>query len=190
MPEYVAGALLAVAIYSLILTVVLLYKDNSGYFMVKALDVIISGPVAWLLILIMGVIVRPIYAAMRKNHICAKEKKQKPYKKKGQRYISRVVGKVVKNYSKKKYHNDYFDFTNSSYYDCDFKGYEGLLVKKARNEWLNKRFVNLMWNQKDETVEELKKYFLEENSIVSNNPVYTLREGQFSKAEKLKGESL
>ena len=39
-------------------------------------------------------------------------------------------------------------------------GWDRLLTKKARFEHLNDKFSNLMYsNQKDETIEELKKYF-------------------------------
>jgi hypothetical protein len=150
------GIIIGILIYSLILTVVMLYKDNSGYFMVEMIDIIVAGPVAWVLSLIGYVIIKPLCKIYKKN----KGDKKKEYKNKDSKYISRVVKKIVRNYADKKNHNDYFHFCymRGSDYD-EYTGWYDLLVKRPRYERLNKKFKRLMTYQKEETVSELVKYF-------------------------------
>ena len=70
------GFLIGVFIYSFILTIVLLYKDNSSYYDIETIDLIVSGPITWVLLLIFYII-RSILKLFSK-----KEKPKKPYKKK------------------------------------------------------------------------------------------------------------
>ena len=160
MNHYIIGALIGIFIYSLILTIITIYKDNSGYFSVDTVDVIVAGPCSWLILLFGLIIIRPIYKLVKdKKKEKGTETKEKEYKKKSSKYIQRVVKRIIKNYSTKKYHNDYFKL--DKWFDDswgNYSGYESLLVKKARNEWLNEHFLTLMYMQKEETIEELKKY--------------------------------
>ena len=98
------GFLIGVFIYSFILTIVLLYKDNSSYYDVETIDLIVSGPITWVLMLIFYII-RSILKLIPK-----KEKPKKPYKKKDKKYIAKVVKKIVKIYRTKKNHNDYISY--------------------------------------------------------------------------------
>lgn len=152
MHAFLIGALVAILIYSTILTISVIYKDNSGYFILSDLDVILAGPVCWTLIVLIRVIIRPIFSLFPK-----KEKNRKP---KSEKFIKKNVKKIVENYKSKKYHDDYFDFSvrvGDTY--GDFAGYGDLLVKHPRYEWLNKRFCSLMYEQKAEVLKELLLYF-------------------------------
>ena len=152
MNTYLFGALIAVLIYSIILTISAIYKDNSSYFILSDLDIILAGPACWILIVWIRFFIRPLFSLFP-----SKEKERKP---KSKKYIKKIVKKIVNNYKKKKYHGDYFDFNFcfGDEYD-DFAGYEDLLVKKPQYEWLNKHFCSLMECQKNEVLKELLLYF-------------------------------
>ena len=153
----ILGIIIGVTIYSAILTVLTLYQDNSGYFAVETLDILMAGHVMWTLIGILY-IVKMIYKRLPK-----KRKGQKEYVPKSDKYIKNTVKRIVKNYSKQKYHDDVFDFTMmSGAYNCnDIEGWERLLVKKAMNERINNKFKGLMYYcDKEKTTEEIKKYFI------------------------------
>ena len=45
MNAFLIGALIAILVYSLILTISVIYKDNSGYFILSDLDVVLAGPI-------------------------------------------------------------------------------------------------------------------------------------------------
>lgn len=146
--------IITILIYSLILTIVTLYKDSSGYYIVETLDIIIAGPVCWILCLILFLI-KPIVKPLMKKH------KVKPYSPKSKKYIERVVSKVVKNYRKHSSYDELFDFSfKHGEFNCnDIEGWGRLLVNQPINEQLNRKFERLMYNQKDETLAELTKYF-------------------------------
>ena len=149
------GILIGILIYSLILSIITLYKDNSSYFIVETLDIIIAGPCLWIIMLILAII-RPIY-----RHFY-KEKESTPYESKSDKYIEKIVRKIVKIYKKHQSYDDIFDFTMfSGEYNCnDIEGWKALLIKKARYERLNRKFKSLMWNSdKDRTIAILKPYF-------------------------------
>ena len=61
--------LITILVYSLILTIVTLYKDNSGYYMVETIDIIIAGPVCWVLCLILFLIKPIVKPLMNKREI-------------------------------------------------------------------------------------------------------------------------
>lgn len=146
------GIIIGMLVYSLILTIVLLYEDNSSYFDVETLDIIVAGPFAWLLMLVFAII-RVFY---KKFH---KEKKRE-YKQKDAKYIQKVVKKIVNNYKNSSYSSDYIDFNKSQDFGgSGVEGYYAIVVSHWLNEKLNKRFYSLMNHQKEETVEELMKYF-------------------------------
>lgn len=153
----ILGIIIGITIYSAILTVLTLYQDNSGYFAVETLDILMAGHVMWTLIGILY-IVKMIY-----KRLPNKRKGQKEYAPKSDKYIKNTVKRIVKNYSKQKYHDDIFDFTMmSGAYNCnDVEGWERLLVKKAMNERINNKFKGLMYHcDKEKTTEEIKKYFI------------------------------
>lgn len=145
---------LAILIYSLILTVVTLYKNNSGYYLVDTIDIIVAGPVCWILCLILFLI-KPIVKPLREK------REAKTYSPKSKRYIERIVSKVVKNYRKHRRYEELFDFSfKHGEFNCnDVEGWGRLLVNRPLNERLNNKFENLMYHQKDDTLAELIKYF-------------------------------
>lgn len=154
--EYLIGIIIGIFAYSFILTVLTIYQDNSSYFIVSTLDAIMAGPVCWLVMLICC-ITRKVVNML---HIDVK-KQDKEYKKKSQKYIKRIVKKVVKEFKKRKCSSEYyFDFDSMDGDDYnEYNGYMQLLNRKASNEWLNNKFRLLMCCQKEETKEELMKYF-------------------------------
>ena len=148
--------LITVFIYSLILTIVTLYKDSSGYYMADDIDIITAGPVCWIIALII-LMLKPFF----------KNRKKKQYKPRSSKYIQKTVKKIItiyqKNLKKRGYESDYIDFSmyRGEFNVNDIEGWDALMVKRARYEFINNRFERLMWYQKEETVEELKKYFSE-----------------------------
>jgi hypothetical protein len=152
-------------VYSFILTVATLYKDNSGYYVVGDIDIILAGPFCWALMLVCF-ISRCISKAYFKRHPRKqRQKKEKSYVSKSDKYIQRVVKRIIKNFSKKcgKYDRYYIDFSRRSggEFNCnDIEGWDKLLTLKPSCEGLNKKFSNLMYSSdKDRTIQELKKYF-------------------------------
>lgn len=146
--------IITILIYSLILTIVTLYKDSSGYYIVETLDIIIAGPVCWIVCLILFLI-KPIVKPLMKKH------KVKPYSPKSKKYIERVVSRIVMNYKKHSTYEELFDFSfKNGEFNCnDIEGWGRLLVNRPINEQLNRKFERLMYNQKDDTLAELTKYF-------------------------------
>lgn len=144
------AVIITILIYSLILSVVTLYKDNSSYFIVEPIDVIVAGPVMWFLILFLFML-RPLLHKIQK---------EKLYKEKDSRYISKIVKKIIKQYKKKRYTDDYFDFSfrQGEFNVNDVEGWGKLLRQVPSNEKLNDKFSALMYHQKEETVNELMKY--------------------------------
>ena len=146
--------ILTILIYSLILTIITLYKDSSSYYIVETIDIIIAGPVCWILCLILFLIkpiVKPLVA----------KRKDKPYSPKSKKYIERVVSKIVMNYKKHSTYEELFDFSfKNGEFNCnDIEGWGRLLVNRPINERLNRKFEMLMYHQKDDTLVELIKYF-------------------------------
>lgn len=146
--------IITILIYSFILTIVTLYKDSSGYYTVETLDIIIAGPVCWILCLILSLI-KPIIKPLMKKH------EVKPYSPKSKKYIEHITGQVVKNYRKHSRYDELFDFSfKQGEFNCnDIEGWGRLLVNRPIYEQLNRKFERLMYNQKDDTLVELIKYF-------------------------------
>jgi hypothetical protein len=107
-----------------------------------------------------------------------KNRKKKQYKPRSTKYIQKTVKRIVTVYKKYLDETDYIDFSiyRGDYDFDDACGWDALIVKKARYEFINKRFERLMWNQKKETVEELKKYFSEAKDYdgYHKSPVYVV----------------
>lgn len=146
--------IITILIYSLILTIVTLYKDSSGYYMVETLDIIIAGPVCWILCLILFLIKPIVKPLMNKRKV-------KPYSPKSKKYIERIIHKIIKNYKKHYRYEELFDFSfRQGEFNCnDIEGWGRLLVNRPIHEQLNRKFERLMYNQKDDTLAELTKYF-------------------------------
>ena len=167
------SVLVAIFLYSLILTLVTLYKDSSGYYTVDDIDIFTAGPICWLLVLII-MLLKPFLKNIKK--------KEHKYKPKSTKYIQKTVNKVIsiyrKNLQKRGYEPDYIDFSihSGEFNVNEIEGWDVLMVKRARYEALNKRFSNIMWHQKEKTVEELKKYFSEAKDYDGyyKSPVYRL----------------
>lgn len=165
--------LITILIYSLILTIVTLYKDSSGYYTVDDIDIITAGPVCWVVALIFMVL-KPFF----KNRIGKKEE----YKIKSSKYIQKTVKKIItiyrKNLQKWGYEPDYIDFSihSGKFNVNEIEGWDVLMVKRARYEFINNRFERLMCHQKEETVKELKKYFSEAKDYdgYHESPVYVV----------------
>lgn len=154
--DFIFGFVIAILIYSFALTAVTVYKDSSSYYIVEPIDVVFAGPIAWILPLVLFLL-NPIYKLYKDSS----QNKEKIYRKKDAAYIKKIVKKIVRNYLRKKVHNDYFDFnfmTGSVY--REYAGWESLFIKRPKYERLNKKFKKLMFHQKEETITELKKYFV------------------------------
>lgn len=150
----IKGIIIGILIYSLMLTVINIYKDNSSYFSVEFMDIIISGPIMWIFILLSSLFIK-IYKGLKLD------KKEKKRKNRDSKYIQKVVKKIIKNYSSKEYSNAYVDL-NRSYgnFEGTIEGWKFLETKSAKYERLNKKFGDLMLHQKEETIKELEKYFV------------------------------
>lgn len=159
----IKGILIGMLIYSFILTVVTIYKDNSGYFIVDTIDVIAAGPFAWLLMLIFTIVRAVISAIIPKDK---RQSKKREYVPKNSAYIERITKKIVRIYKKvkvKQWHEvNYFSFEHRSvfYNYNNVEGWNILMVKKPRYEGINRKFESLMYNQKEDVVKELEKYFV------------------------------
>ena len=144
--------IITVLVYSLILTIVTFYKDSSSYYIIGTLDIIVSGPICWIMYLIL-LLIRPLI----KNH------KPKPYSPKSTKYIEKIVSKIIKNYRRHCDYMEYFDFSfRQGEFNCnDIEGWGRLLVNQPLYEQLNRKFERLMYNQNKETLPILEAYFRE-----------------------------
>ena len=143
--------IITVLVYSLILTVVTFYKDSSSYYVIGPIDIIVSGPICWVMCLIL-LPIRPLI----KNH------ESKPYSPKSKEYIEKIVSKIIKNYKRHRDYIEYFNFSSRHQYNYnDIDGWDRLLINRSCYEWLNKKFERLMYNQQEDTLAILKSYFKE-----------------------------
>lgn len=186
----IKGILIGILIYSFILTMVALYRDNSRYshFTIEKTDAIMIGPICWLLVLFC-VIIKILFG--KKIEAYSDKKQRRPYVPKTKKYIQKTVKKIISIYKKSKEKN-YFDFKliGSEFDYYIIKGWKDLLVKKTRNERINNKFSKLMYHQDNDTIEELKNYFdivtIEEMKemdcyeidryIEKNLPIYKIKE--------------
>ena len=155
--SYFSGVIVGILIYSTILTILTVYKDNSSYFIVSTLDVVMAGPVCWVTILLLH-LTGKVYVRIRKK---AGKEKPKQYRPKSQKKIEKIVRKVVQEFKKKNDASElYFDFRCKDGDDYgNYEGYDMLLVKNPVHERLNNQFMRLLWNQTEEVHKELSKYF-------------------------------
>lgn len=151
----IKGIVIGVLIYSTILTIFLIYKDNSGYFMVDTLDVILGGPVCWTVV----IVIRFIGFIFKAFHI---KFKKKEYKLKSEAEIRKIVSKIVSIYKKNRNIErtgyDIFCFTKRQDYEGNgIDGWDRLMVKKPRYEHINEKFERIMWKQEDEALPVLRE---------------------------------
>lgn len=146
------GLFVGILVYSFILTIIIFYKDNSSFFLVDNIDIVVAGPICWLLCLIMFLL-RPVLRKILNN------KKEKTYQKKSTKSIQKVVKRIITIYKNHYEVDEYFDFNNTYDDDLDIRGWKSITVNKAKYEWINKKFNNLMLFQKDETLSIIKEYF-------------------------------
>lgn len=144
-----------VVIYSLILTIVNIYKDESSYHEADELDVFTSGIVMWVFLIFTKIFEKPLSKLYNKY-------KHRPYKVKSQKYIAKIVKKIIKNAKKDEYKRaEYYSLKNySTLYNKEWLGYSDFTVKKSKNERLNKIFIQLCSHQTEEIINELKKYLI------------------------------
>lgn len=79
--------IITILIYSLILTIITLYKDSSSYYIVETIDIIIAGPVCWIVCLILFLI-KPIVKPLMKK------RKVKPYSPKSKNILNELLVKL------------------------------------------------------------------------------------------------
>lgn len=138
-----SAVLITIFVYSAILTVVLIIKDLSSYsFGAEPVDVVVSGPVAWLLTIIL-LAVKPIRKKFSKNKV----KKTKVY---SLRKVEKTTKKIFKTY-----HRIYNEPLWLVPQDCYIGVHETnrpseVKLRKMRYELLEKRYVKMCLNQPDD----------------------------------------
>lgn len=156
----IKGIIIGILIYSFIITIADIYKDSSSYFQMDEIDAVLAGPFMWIILLFCA-IVRKLFG--NKIKVARNNKAKKPYVKKSQKYIQKVVKSIVNNLKKRKRdYISYYDFSTMNGckdYDNDIDGWDSLLVKKPSNEHINAKFSKLMFHQSEDTINELKNYF-------------------------------
>lgn len=151
----IKGIIIGILIYSAILTIFLLYKDNSSYFMIDTLDAILGGPVCWAVV----VGTRLIGFVFEAFHIEFEEKKYKP---KSETEIRKIASKIISIYEKNRnveeYGHDFFCLTKYKDYDnCEIGGWKNLMIEKPRYEHINDKFICIMLYQKDDVIPVLRE---------------------------------
>lgn len=146
--------IITILIYSLILTIVTIYKDNSGYYEIGVADIIVAGPICWIMLLVLFII-KPIIKPLMKNH------KSKSYSPKSEKYIKCVVSKIIKNYKKHRNYTEYFDFSfrQGQFNVNDVEGWGRLIINRSYYGGLTKKYERLMFNQKEDVLPILLAYF-------------------------------
>lgn len=148
-------AICTVVIYSFILTIVNIYKDESSYHEADELDIFTSGIVMWVLLLFIKIFEKPLSNLYDKY-------KNRSYKAKNQKCIAKIVKKIIKNAKKDEDKREEYYSLNCYYSDftVGWGGYSNFVVKKPKNERLNNAFIKLCMYQTKETINELKKYLI------------------------------
>jgi hypothetical protein len=180
------AVLIALFIYSAVLTLASVYKSFSSYFEMDYIDAVVDGPVMWVLLLVVTVVrlCMPKGKAARKRAEKREQRKQ-AYRAKSDRYVQKTVKRIVKHAKKRETRCNYEDFYDLNVSRCGqfvgdgIEGWSALEVSEPVNEWLNKRFEKLMYHDHDRTVEELRKYLVcvnEEYARAHNIPDKYMRE--------------
>lgn len=149
--------IITIFIISLINTVLCIYKDQSSYsYGLEWTDIIMGGICTWILLLFFRLFRKPL------NYFYEKYKSKKKKKIYKEKQIKKICYKIIKNIKRDKYKlEDYYDLNsyNGDYYN-DYQGLNDLVIKKVRYERLNKKFNHCIFNQKEQTIKILEKYFI------------------------------
>lgn len=148
----IKGIIIGMLLYSLLITIVTIYKDFSHDYEVVTLDVIMAGIPMWIFLIFL------IFTPERTYNLIKSRKKRKP---KNSKYISKVVKKIINVYKKNNgyWQNVYFDIERNRSYNREYyDGWFELMIKDKRYKRLNYKFKWLMVFQNKETLEELKKH--------------------------------
>lgn len=150
--------IIVVCVYSLVLTIKDLIKDGSSYsFGIETVDVIIDGPVCWLVMAVCGII-RLIVKTFKLDKKEKKKKKKECSEEKINKTVKRFfkVYKHSKIYKNKMKRNDppmflpdeMSPYSNAvDYYNLD--SLDNLCIKNVLYEKLNHKISGMMYNYKD-----------------------------------------
>lgn len=95
--------IITIIAYSTILSIVCIYKDISKYNSLDEIDIIVAGPVQWLLFGLFFIIRKIVDAYNKKNKKSNKTKKPKKRKEYTDKQIEKIVRKVIRIYKRKHY---------------------------------------------------------------------------------------
>lgn len=144
------AVLITVLVYSLIITIVDTIKDVSSYSigLESWVDIVIAGPVMWVVIGIMAII-RPLY---QKFH---KEKKIKYY---SEKQIQKTVTKIIRLYKKKHKDECVWLCPQDAYLDIDeVERPSKIELRTIRHELIEKKYHRMCYNQHKEVWSALCK---------------------------------
>lgn len=146
--------------YSFLLTSVVIYKGNSSYFTgPDTIDCVVAGPVAWVCVLLAFIIrnckfIRePFFKVF--DYFEGKKKSKTYNIKEAERIVKLVVWLAKRD---KFLSEQWYDLSKSYVYVGDHYGWEGLMIKSALWERLNKHFSRLMYKQHHLGMEFLINY--------------------------------
>ena len=161
-------AIITICVYSLILAVVSIYKDESSHsFGIEPIDIVVGGPVTWLLFALIFCIYNPIYkkySAYRKKH----PKSATPYRPYTPKQISKIVEKAMKASRKscEYYRADYRDFVFTfdkefvHKMDCDeIYDLRDLPYQVSQYKKLTKKYNQILLHQREELITAILPYF-------------------------------
>lgn len=138
------AVLITVLVYSLIITIVDTIKDVSSYSSgLESIDIIIAGPVMWLIVGVMAII-RPLYQKLHKE----KQKKIKYY---SEKQIQKTVTKVIRLYKKKYPNTDVWLCPQDVYMEVyEVERPANICLGTIRHELLENKYHKMCYNQPKE----------------------------------------
>lgn len=145
------AVLITVLVYSLIITIVDTIKDISSYSSgLDEIDIVIAGPVMWVVIGIMAII-RPLYQKFHKE-------KPKDIKYYSEKQIQKTVAKVIRLY-KKKYSDEDVWLCPQDVYLCidEVERPSNIRLGTIRHELLEKKYYKMCYHQPKEVWSALCK---------------------------------
>lgn len=151
----IEGILIGFLIYSFILTCVLLYKEQSSYFIIEWIDVIASGIFAWIIFLffeILKLFIKKFNIEMKRR-----EKQHRPISyAKAKKIIFKAI-RIYKKYCPDGEENifiaDKTPYRYQDFYRKDIVNLKELKMNRARYEHFNRKADRLFRNQYDLAVE-------------------------------------
>lgn len=134
--------LITVFVYSLIATVICLYKDNSSYHEMDELDAVIAGPCMWILLLFLFLL-RPLFKKRE-----GKEKKKKIVY--TTQDVRKTVAKYIRIYKRKNkgYEAPWMipEKTHLSF-DYDVVRPSELKLRRGRYERIEKKYLSMCYKE-------------------------------------------